>query len=62
MPFLNWIYANLATILICTALVAVVLLTVIKMIKNKKGGKSSCACSCGSCSMSGICSSKQNNK
>ena len=55
---LEWLTANIATIVICACLLAVVVLIIRKMIKDKKQGKSSCGCSCGSCPMSGSCHSK----
>ena len=39
----------IATIIICLALVILVGGIVYKIIKNKKEGKSSCSCGCGSC-------------
>ena len=52
-----WIAANLATILICAGLLAVVAAIVIGMVRNKKKGKSSCGCGCAECPMSGACHS-----
>ncbi len=55
---LNWIIANLATIIICAILVVVVSLVVIKMIRDKKQGKGSCSCGCSGCAMSDTCHGK----
>ncbi|NCC61619.1 MAG: FeoB-associated Cys-rich membrane protein [Verrucomicrobiae bacterium] len=52
---LMWLAENLATILICTALAAVVALIIISMIRGKKKGKTSCGCGCTGCPMSGSC-------
>lgn len=52
---LNWLSANLATILICLVLAAVVGAILVHMIRNRKRGKSSCGCGCGDCPMSGAC-------
>ncbi len=46
---LSWIMANLATILISILLIVAVFLILRKMIRDKKQGKSSCGCDCGSC-------------
>ena len=46
---LSWIMGNLATILISAVLVLAVCLIIVKMVKDRKQGKSSCGCDCGSC-------------
>ncbi|MBP5168647.1 MAG: FeoB-associated Cys-rich membrane protein [Oscillospiraceae bacterium] len=52
---MQWIFANLGTIIICMILVAVVLIILYNMIKNKRKGKSPCGCNCGSCPAGGMC-------
>lgn len=52
---LEWILANLATILICVFLAVVVGLIVFSMVKEKKSGKSSCGCGCSGCAMKDQC-------
>ena len=52
---LAWLTENMATIIICAVLIAVVSAIIISMIKNKKQGRSSCGCGCGDCPMSGSC-------
>ena len=52
---LNWLTENLATVLICLALVGVVTAIVVYLIRTKKRGGSGCGCGCGSCPMSGSC-------
>lgn len=54
-----WISENLATIIICVFLVAVVTAIIISMFRNKKKGKSSCTCSCSDCPMGGQCHNKK---
>lgn len=54
-----WLMQNLATILICLGLVAIVALIVVGMVRDKKKGKSSCGCGFGSCPMSGSCHGKK---
>ncbi len=50
-----WLAANLATILICAVLIAVVALIIVHMIREKRQGKSSCGCGCAGCAMNGSC-------
>lgn len=54
---LNWIGANIGTIIICAVLIAIVAAIIIGMIRKKKQGKSVvCGCgSCAGCPMSGSC-------
>lgn len=54
---LTWISENIATIIICAALVAVVAAIITVMIRDKKKGKSSCGCGCANCPMNGSCHS-----
>ena len=49
----QWIGENMGTIVVSIALIALVAGIVIRMRKDRKQGKSSCGCSCGSCPMSG---------
>ena len=43
---MTWLMNNLSTIIVCIVLIAVVVLIINKMIKDKKKGKSSCGCGC----------------
>ena len=52
---LTWISENIATILICAALIAIVAAIIGSMLRNKKQGKSSCGCGCADCPMNGSC-------
>lgn len=52
---LAWISENLATIIICVVLAAIVAAIIIYLVENKKRGKSSCGCNCGHCPMAGKC-------
>ena len=56
---LSWIIENIATIIICAILIAVVATVIAAMIRDKKKGKSSCGCGCESCAMKGSCHSKK---
>lgn len=52
---MSWIIENMGTIVICLLLCAIVTAIIIRLIKNKKAGKSSCGCGCQNCAMSGAC-------
>ena len=49
------IFDNLPTVIVCGVVLAAVVLAVLSIVRDKKKGKSSCGCSCGTCSMSGSC-------
>ena len=52
----EWLYSNLANILIIGAVLGIVTLVVVSMIRDRKAGKScSCGCSCSHCAMAGKC-------
>ena len=52
---LNWIAANLSTILIALGLAAVVAAIIVGIVKDKQQGRSSCSGSCGHCPMNCSC-------
>ncbi len=52
---LSWIIDNIATIIICLILLAIVLLIIFRLKKDKQEGKSSCGAGCASCPMHGKC-------
>ncbi|MBO4426788.1 MAG: FeoB-associated Cys-rich membrane protein [Clostridiales bacterium] len=52
---LTWLAARWIDILLVLAVLAAVTLAVMKILKDKKAGKSSCGCSCGGCPMAGKC-------
>ena len=54
---LDYLAANLGTIIVAIAVAGIVAASVITMIRNKKKGKSSCGCGCESCAMKGQCHS-----
>ena len=56
---LSWISENIATIVLCAALIAVVAAIVANLIKNQKKGKTSCGCGCANCAMSNSCHAKK---
>ncbi|MEF9939884.1 MAG: FeoB-associated Cys-rich membrane protein [Clostridium sp.] len=53
---------NLSTIIVGILVAALLLAVVIKMIKDKKQGKSSCGCHCSGCPGAGTCHSDQSSK
>ncbi|MBR4711240.1 MAG: FeoB-associated Cys-rich membrane protein [Clostridia bacterium] len=46
---------NAGTILITLALAGLVTLIILRLRKDRRRGKSSCGCNCGSCPMAGSC-------
>lgn len=54
-----WLSENIATVIICAVLIAIVAAIIVKLIKDKKQGKSSCGCGCADCPMGGSCHSKK---
>ena len=63
---IEWLYANLSTIIISAVIAAVLVLAVVSLVRDKKKGKSiTCSGSCGSCDACMGCSAgadKNNNK
>ena len=56
---LDWIAANLGTILISLVLLVIVSLIVVYLLRPKKAGKSSCGANCAHCAMHGQCHEHQ---
>ena len=56
---LDWIAANLGTILISLGLLVIVSLIVVYLLRQKKAGKSSCGANCAHCAMHGQCHEHQ---
>ena len=54
-----WIAENIVTIIICAVLAIMVAAIIVTLVKDKKKGKSSFGCKCGSCPMAGSCHSKK---
>lgn len=52
---IHWIMSNIATIIICLVVIAVIALAVFVLVRDKKQGKSTCGGNCGSCPMGGSC-------
>ena len=51
----SWLAANLGTILVSLAVIAVAAAIIRKMVKEKKQGKSSCSHGCSNCALHGQC-------
>ena len=56
---LNWITANLSTIVISAILLAIVTSISLHLIRQKKQGKSSCGAGCAHCANAGCCHHQQ---
>lgn len=56
---LQWISANIGTILISLVLLAVVVLIIRDLAGKRKQGKSSCGCDCSNCAACGACHSRR---
>mgnify|MGYP004554066887 FL=1 len=54
---LNWLTANLSTIIVSAVLLAIVILISTYLIRQKKAGKNSCGGNCAHCAMHGGCHS-----
>lgn len=52
---MNWIINNLGTIIVALAVFGTAALIIVKHLKTKKAGKSTCSCGCANCPMSGKC-------
>ena len=55
---LNFLTENVGTLVIGAAVAAVLVSIVVKLVRNKKKGASSCGCGCSSCPSSGMCHKK----
>lgn len=61
---LTWLSENISTIIISLIVAAVLATVIVKMIRDKKNGKSSCSCGCGcgSCPNSSLCHGESNTE
>ena len=55
---LEWLINNMASLLIIVVLAVIIAAIIIKMISDKKSGKSGCGCGCEHCAMKGECHKK----
>ncbi len=54
-----WLSENIATIVISLILIAIVAAIIVKLVKDKKKGKSACGNNCAHCAMAGSCHNKK---
>lgn len=54
----KFLLENIGTIIVGLVILAIVVLIIYKMIKDRKKGKSSCGCGCSNCPSSSMCHSK----
>ena len=52
---LQFLQNNLGTIVVAAVLIALVISVIVKYVKDKKAGKSSCSCGCEGCPNAGNC-------
>ena len=62
MIIIDWLIANIGSILVGVVVLAVVALVIVLMVRDKKQGKSSCGNSCASCPMAGKCHSAKSDQ
>ena len=55
---LQWLSMNWQTVLVASVLGSIVAVIIIKMIKDKKAGRSGCGCGCDGCALSDQCKGK----
>ena len=59
---IEFIVNNLATIVVSILLLGAVAGIIVRLVKNKRQGKTSCGCGCSNCAMSGICHNDEDKK
>ena len=55
---IGWLVSNISTIIIALIIGAIVAAVIVKMVRDKKRGLSSCGCNCSACAMNGACHKK----
>ncbi len=56
---LHWLAENWVTLVLAAVLAGIVAGVVIKLVRDKKKGKTSCGCGCANCAMAGSCHAKK---
>lgn len=56
---LQWLAENWVTLVLASVLVGIVAAVIVKLVRDKKKGKSSCGCGCANCAMAGSCHTKK---
>ena len=59
---MDFITNNIGTIVISILLLGIVSAIIIRTVRNKKHGKSSCGCGCSNCAMSELCHKQDSDK
>lgn len=54
----EWFVANIGTIIVAVIVCAILVSIAVKMIIDRKKGKTSCGCGCSDCPMNGKCHTK----
>ena len=54
-----WLAHNIGTVIVTLVLAAAVTFVIVKTVKDKKRGASSCSCGCGGCSLKDHCHPKR---
>ena len=52
---MDWFMENLGTVIVAAIVLTVLTLVSVRMVRNKKQGKSTCGCGCGGCAMKDRC-------
>ena len=52
---INFLLSNIGTIVISLVILLVILAIIVKLVRDKKKGKSSCGCGCENCPSAGMC-------
>jgi hypothetical protein len=52
---IDFIVSNLGTIIVGLIVLAIIVAIIVKKIKDRKAGKSSCSCGCSNCPSSSMC-------
>lgn len=56
---LTWLHSNLGNIIVVLLLLAVVLLGIRTILRDRRSGKSGCGANCGACAMGGACHARR---
>ncbi|MBQ7275197.1 MAG: FeoB-associated Cys-rich membrane protein [Clostridiales bacterium] len=59
---MQWIADNIGNIVIILLLILMVIGIIVKLVKDKRKGRSPCGCNCSHCAMSGACHYKGDSK
>lgn len=57
----SWLAENWGSLLVGCVLLAIVAAVVIRMVRDKKSGKGGCGCNCAGCPSAGMCQGASKN-